>query len=100
MDRSWQLKVVHEAAGAEGEGYAMGWRNIWTEEGEGPGAPDGADPILWHFGCNFMYHCGVVLSPRRRMLVVTASNAGSGLAQMAARMALDAALQAVPHAGS
>lgn len=48
-------------------------------------------------GCNFFYHCAVVLSPRRRMLIVTASNAGSGLAQMAARMALDAALQAVPH---
>jgi hypothetical protein len=43
-----------------------------------------------------MYHSAVVLSPRRRLLAVTASNAGSGMARFAARMALDTALAAVP----
>ncbi len=46
-----QLRVAHEAEDvADGHGYGMGWRRVWTEEGEGPGTPHGSDPILWHFG--------------------------------------------------
>lgn len=69
-------------------GYAMGWKTIWEdteEEQELPLHPS----CLWHFGTNFMWNAGIYVDKEKDIVAVLGSNAGSMLARLAMRTALE-----------
>ena len=77
-------------------GYSMGWHGYWTDDAEERGGL-ASRPIgtLWHFGTNFVFQAGIFISAIHDLVVIAASNSGSGMTRLAIRLAIDSVIESI-----
>lgn len=76
-------------------GYAMGWKTIWVDNGEDDLELPSQPTCLWHFGTNFLFNSGIYIDSERNIVAVVASNSGSMVTRLAIRTALETTISIV-----